>query len=396
MDAHIIDRPDLQELHGETRDEIQVPDHEGGSLPDVEATDEHADVAVVGQPVARHEEAPNSRPAKRRMNPVAPVVGVAVVAGFGLLLASPLSPFRPHSVSGTRVVLLPQSGSRVLSPAASLATAPIPQPTPQPQTRAGTGSPAGDDMASFLQLGGHGEGATTPTLRPTQAASVRLPPVAQDAVTRQTSPVRAENPAAAIAALPASSAPPPPLPKVPTDPVAAVAALQPAKMTEPQQVQVLQLVTELGALVRDQRIQLAELRHDEQALTSTVTDSLSDYGRRLTLAEARGSVAAAMGGPAIVPALTPQQAVSARVTPATARTIVRASMPSSADAGERRYHVMAASPGMAMVSELDSSGGEERQLPISPGDDLPGYGRVESIAQRGTAWVVRTERGSIQ
>ena len=40
-----------------------------------------------------------------------------------------------------------------------------------------------------------------------------------------------------------------------------------------------------------------------------------------------------------------------------------------------RYHVQAASPGLAMLSELDASGGEEQQLPVSPGDDVPGLGQ---------------------
>ena len=49
-----------------------------------------------------------------------------------------------------------------------------------------------------------------------------------------------------------------------------------------------------------------------------------------------------------------------------------------------------------MLSELDATGTGERQLTISPGDVLPGYGRVASVSQRGTAWVVKAERGLIQ
>lgn len=68
----------------------------------------------------------------------------------------------------------------------------------------------------------------------------------------------------------------------------------------------------------------------------------------------------------------------------------------SADTGTHRYHVQAASPGLAMLSELDASGGEERQLPVSPGDTVPGWGKVISIAQRGTSWFVKTDHGLIQ
>jgi hypothetical protein len=61
-----------------------------------------------------------------------------------------------------------------------------------------------------------------------------------------------------------------------------------------------------------------------------------------------------------------------------------------------RYHVQAASPGLAMLSELDQSGGEIRQIPVSPGDDVPGWGKVISISQRGAAWLVKTGHGVIQ
>jgi hypothetical protein len=61
-----------------------------------------------------------------------------------------------------------------------------------------------------------------------------------------------------------------------------------------------------------------------------------------------------------------------------------------------RYHVQAASPGLAMLSALDASGGEEQQLPVSPGDSIPGWGKVISISQRGDTWVVKTDHGLIQ
>ena len=66
------------------------------------------------------------------------------------------------------------------------------------------------------------------------------------------------------------------------------------------------------------------------------------------------------------------------------------------DTTPHRYHVQAASPGLAMLSELDPSGGEEAQVPVAPGDNLPGYGNVISIAQRGSSWVVGTQHGLIQ
>ncbi len=64
--------------------------------------------------------------------------------------------------------------------------------------------------------------------------------------------------------------------------------------------------------------------------------------------------------------------------------------------GPRRYKVQAASPGLAMLSELDRSGGEGSQLQVGVGDQVPGYGRVSAIQQRGSTWLVQTDRGAIQ
>jgi len=61
-----------------------------------------------------------------------------------------------------------------------------------------------------------------------------------------------------------------------------------------------------------------------------------------------------------------------------------------------RYRVQAASPGLAMLAEVDRGGGEGAQFEVLVGDKIPGYGKVTSIGQRGTAWVVATEHGDIQ
>jgi len=62
----------------------------------------------------------------------------------------------------------------------------------------------------------------------------------------------------------------------------------------------------------------------------------------------------------------------------------------------RRYRVQAASPGLAMLAEIDRGGGDGAQLQVTVGDSIPGYGKIKSIAQRGTSWVVTTANGAIQ
>ena len=410
MDTHLIDRPDVQ--HSDTRAEIQVPDDdrlvaersllegevERSSL-ESRANDDAAS-AVPGLEAAGAAPQP-AKTQRKRAKPLVPAaVGVVGVLAVGLLVSSSFSPFRSPTSTSTRVVLLSHPAPSVLAPAASLASAPTPRPVERTEMPT-TGTSGGDDMASFLQYGGHpppdnrtsvgvNTGDTGRSKAIAAAASALSKPVpAPVAVASLAKP--AELPPVTVS----QEALPKPVVAVPHDPVAATLALQPAKMTDAQQLQVLQLVTELGTLVRDQRTELQQLQRDEQSLKTTVADSLSDFGRRLTLAEARGAIAAAMGAPTTT-AISEGRVATATVLPAAARTAARPLVVQAADTGEHRYHVQAASPGLAMLSELDTSGGEERQLPISPGDDLPGYGRVVSIAQRGVTWVVRTEHGIIQ
>jgi hypothetical protein len=49
-----------------------------------------------------------------------------------------------------------------------------------------------------------------------------------------------------------------------------------------------------------------------------------------------------------------------------------------------------------LLAEIDRGGGDGAQLEVLVGDTIPGYGKITSIGQRGTAWVVTTEHGNIQ
>ena len=82
------------------------------------------------------------------------------------------------------------------------------------------------------------------------------------------------------------------------------------------------------------------------------------------------------------------------MTPAAAP--LAAVQPASDKGAAKRYRVQAASPGLALLAEVDRGGGDGAQLQILVGDTIPGYGKVAAIGQRGTAWVVTTEHGDIQ
>jgi hypothetical protein len=163
-------------------------------------------------------------------------------------------------------------------------------------------------------------------------------------------------------------------------------------MTDAQQVQVLNLVTELGRLVRDVRTEVATLREDQERLGRTTTDELGDFSRRLSVAEANWPVSAAMANAAH--SLTQAEAAQIRDEHVAAAPIAGPVTGSSATPVAHRYRVQAASPGLAMLAEVTAAGVERRQVAV--GDVVPGYGRILRIAQRGAVWVVVTDKGTIE
>ncbi|WP_158803500.1 hypothetical protein [Acidisoma sp. L85] len=352
------------------------------------------------------------------------VCGIVVLAAAaGAFWISPYNQYTLHDFStfathvrDVALNTLPRPAPP-LAPAAQLARAPGPAASQlriQPQPPGPQSVEGGDDMAEFLRLGGQmaplppAAAPRAPKPAPeTRMHAVPLKPTPTPQTTMAPAPPRPDHLAPRVAATikprlstePAMVTSKPTLPAgaVSRDAVAQIVELRPAPMTDQQQLQVLQLVTELGILVRDQRSEIAQLRQDQQSLGSRVDGSLTDFGRRLSLAEARGAVSAAMSVQTPPPAGTVASTRSLPAAPATS-VIRAASMPAAApvDLTPHRYHVQAASPGLAMLSALDSSGGEEQQLPVSPGDNVPGYGKVVSISQRGATWVVKTDRGLIQ
>ena len=200
----------------------------------------------------------------------------------------------------------------------------------------------------------------------------------------------------------------------PRDPVETAGELHPAPLAPADQVQVLELVTQMAAMVRDLRAQHAQLRADFGKAATDNAARLADFERRLALAEARHALSAAQiaGEPlASVLASAPAPAGEApapsgssagragsatAVTAAVVVTPAAAALPGSDKGAAKRYRVQAASPGLALLAEIDRGGGDGAQLEVLVGDTIPGYGKITSIGQHGTAWVVTTEHGNIQ
>lgn len=176
----------------------------------------------------------------------------------------------------------------------------------------------------------------------------------------------------------------------------------------------LNLVTEMATMVKDLRKQEAQLRADFAKATASNAGRLADFERRLALAEAKRAVDAADvagSAPAVsspdAAAVTP--VLPASVAPPSARFDRRMGMRSSAalpvlpvgavslaPVPAKAYRVQAASPGLALLAEAARGGGDGAQLQVTVGDNIPGYGLVRGIAQKGTVWVVKTDNGDIQ
>jgi hypothetical protein len=108
--------------------------------------------------------------------------------------------------------------------------------------------------------------------------------------------------------------------------------LRVAPMSGQDQVQVLELVTQMAAMVRDLKTQSESLRADFATTAADNKARLADFDRRIDLAEARNAVAAAgsAGNPAAGATGTPSGPAPATVQPGMAATPVAVTRPDAA------------------------------------------------------------------
>ena len=164
-----------------------------------------------------------------------------------------------------------------------------------------------------------------------------------------------------------------------------------------EQAEVLQYVTGLTGEIARLRMENETLRKDVGRRMAEQDGRLADFNRRVSIAEARSALkqvadagrsddAPSASGPRLLQQVSNTPA--AALPPNDARAAV--------NVGNRlRYRVQAASPGLALLAEVGRGGGEGAQLQVAVGDQIPGYGVVKSVSQRGPNWVVQTERGAI-
>ncbi len=337
---------------------------------------------AAGQEAGQPEEASNPPLPSPPLSPAASAVASSSGAG-AVLVARPAAPALPAAATP------PPDGSTAMEPGmpppASQAAAPVPV------------APAAPPVASApVETASKADASVPADARSQEPAITGIAPQAASAP--------AANLAATAAAGDDAGAPTPPSQP---DPVATAIALRPSPMARGEQIDVLHLVTRLGISVRDLRSENAALRADVKASSDKADNAVADFERRLALAEGRGAMNAAMGD---VDASPQAPALDAPPAPSTSRNVrlsrgpaprpvslqTQAAASAGLSGGQRRYKVQAASPSLAMLSEIDRSGGEGSQLQVGVGDPVPGYGRVSAIQQQGMAWVVKTDRGTIQ
>ena len=429
----------ISTLHAEPKDRIGTPhvsDDAGASEPKA-AQDAAAQSAVEANAAAAALDAVAPEPAAKAANKrrsslmTSAAVGVTLMAAAGVFLISPYNHIIPLNLAAlqgnrtappgaTQSIAIPAP----IAPSAKLARAPSPQATPAPNRPIASSRPRADEMREIVNLRPGSSTREAPAsdkpaedrqaAAPTSVASVEAT-AAQSPIITQAPAIPVVSPAPVLQPVPT---PTPARPTItapaPTDPVVVAATLQASPMSTPQQVDVLNVVTELGTLLRNQRAENAQLREDVQQMRERLDTQLNDYARRLSLAEARGAINAAMGAgtPAAAPSTNPGAVMPASITVlapvpvsaggasrgprATTPALAASLAPVAAQDAPRRYRVQAASPGLAMLAEVDRTGDAGNLLQVSIGDDVPGYGKVKSIAQQGAAWVLTAERGTIR
>ena len=244
------------------------------------------------------------------------------------------------------------------------------------------------DFQSLRVPTGPGEVGVAP--RPVSQAAQPTPLAAQ-----ASPPTQAPAPVGETRVL--ASAPP----AATADAAKAAAEVKAAPLSQAQQIQVIGLVKELGAQLRDTRTRVSELHDAVAQLSKQVETRTNDFEVRLGLAEAATELSASAKAGAATPAgTTLTVAALAPAHPGGRAAPAVPVPPPPAPAPERRtvkdYVVKGASPGLAVLSALNPVTGTPSVIEVAVGDQVPGVGKIKSISQRGATWIVQTENGPIQ
>lgn len=148
----------------------------------------------------------------------------------------------------------------------------------------------------------------------------------------------------------------------------------------PSPLYVMSLAGELGLVVDEERTEAAQLKAEVAALRQEMKNQLASFDARLTYEQAKGRLALAG---AAHPHLSAADAPPVGIFP-------EHRLPRAEPVNPSSYRVQAASPGLAILSR------DGNAYEVSVGNIVPGVGRVLSIQQDGSRWVVQTTHGAIR
>ena len=244
------------------------------------------------------------------------------------------------------------AGTRPPPAPAAAAAAAVPVPTPVPSPRS-----AADDLRALKQSGPYAPPAPSkPAPPPATAATPPAPPVPA------TDPAAVRQPGDRAASETAPG----------TDPAGIAAAPTPDPADAPAPQALINMVAALADDIAQEHRSDADMRQQIASLLRDTDQRLSDLDRRLAAVEANPPPTLARTG---------------------SRRASAGTVPAPPPPGGRPYEIRAASPGVAVLGALD---GVPAVVEIAVGDQVPGYGRVNAIAQKGNSWAVLCEHGTIQ
>ncbi len=269
-------------------------------------------------------------------------------------------------------------------PTSSPATAALPMAQPGPALSL-PAAPAGAEAGPVADPVPSPASLPVPSPAPASAAvitpAIAMPSVTSPAATTATTTPPAPSPVSI------------PAPK-PLDPVQTATEVRAAPFSTKQQVEMVGLVRELGAQLKESRLTVAQMQTTVAELKEQIDTRMTEFDGRLGLAEA-GTVLAQSARAAMPQPIMTAPPVSTRASAAARQSTPEAPV-SAASRSVKDFRVQGASPGLAVLNVLVPGPGEAPVLYVALGDHVPGIGRIKSIYQRGTTWLVQTDAGLIQ
>jgi hypothetical protein len=149
------------------------------------------------------------------------------------------------------------------------------------------------------------------------------------------------------------------------------------------------MMTSVSALLSESLKGQIALRREVAQLQADLRAAQADANSRIAFLEAKVSMAA-----------TQSVAAGAGAPPVAATSAAGPQRPAAAPAARSAnaattYRITGAANNLAYLVAINPAPGQPPAVEAKPGSDVPGYGKVVSITQKGMAWEILTERGTI-